>query len=673
MKNYNFLLCLLIMTVTATAQNFKYGKVSKEELAEKANPAYPEAEATVLYREYKVAFDYTQGKGFTQTVTVHERIKIYTKEGFDWATKNRIVYDNGSEREVFEVKGVTYNLVDGSIEKEKLDRNAEFEERINKYRVSNKFTMPNIREGSVIEYEYEIMSPFSSIDNIDLQYTIPINKEVVDIRVPEFYVYNIQSNPRASVSFNFETDSREKEVNFRSRSGIGSANYGSYNSNNSATRAGTSSYKENSYTLEESNIPPLKKEVFVDNLENYKATSLWELAMVNDPGGIPENRATTWEAVSKSVFESDDFVNQIKKTDYYQAELDAMLQQATTDEEKMALVLNFVKSKVKWNKYYGYFPDKGVKKAYKDGLGNTADINLMLISMLQSAGLDTYPVLVSTKENGIPVYPTREGFNYVIAAVKSNGAFHIMDASDPFSNVNLLPERAMNWQGRLIRPDGSSDWVGLYPGYVSQKLTYIQAEIDGDNVLAKVRERKGGHFAKEYRSAYVNSTVESQQDAINTGAEVVVISEFETKDLKSLKQNMSISYTANSNSLVEEIGGDLYISPMLFFAQTENPFKDSSREYPIFFEYPKSQKYNISIKIPEGYKVKSLPQGVKATLANNNGSYSYLLQETPGMLQLAVSLDINTPVILPQDYEYVKGMFSQITTKEKEKVVLTKI
>ena len=112
---------------------------------------------------------------------------------------------------------------------------------------------------------------------------------------------------------------------------------------------------------------------------------------------------------------------------------------------------------------------------------------------------------------------------------------------------------------------------------------------------------------------------------------------------------------------------------MLFFAQTENPFKDDKRAYPIFFEYPKSQKYNISIKIPEGYKVKSIPQGIKADLANNTGSYSYLLQETPGMLQLAVSLDINTPIILPLDYEYVKGMFTQITEKEKEKIVLTKI
>jgi hypothetical protein len=673
MKLNHLLIGLLLCSATLTAQNFKYGKVSKEELAEKQNASYPEADATVLYRDYKVVFFYKQDEGFSQKRTVHERVKIYTKDGADWATRNIVTYNNGGTNETFDIKGVTYNLEGGSVDKQKLQKSGLFEERINKYRVKNKFTMPDIRPGSIIEYEYVIESPFRTIDDIDLQYTIPINKEVVELKVPEFYVYNIQSNPRATIAFNFETDSRTIELNFKARSGIGSANYGSYNTNNSATDAGVRTYKEIEYVLDESNIPPLTIEPFVDNLRNYQARSLWEFTMYNNPNGIPENFATSWEAVAKSVYENEDFVSQITKNDYYKEDLAAATQGATSDEENMEMILNLVKSKLKWNEYLGYFPDKGVKKAYKEGTGNIADINLMLVSMLQNSGLNAYPVLVSTKENGIPVYPTREGFNYIIAAVNANGKMYVLDASDPFANVNMLPERAMNWQGRLIRPDGTSDWVGLYPGYVSKKLTYVQAEIDGGTLMAQVRERKGGHFAKDYRSRYLNTNIESQIDAIDTGDEAVAITEFEAKDLASTEENMSISYKVNSSSLVEEIAGDLYISPMLFFAQTENPFKDDKREYPIFFEYPKSQKYNISIKIPEGYKVKSIPQGIKANLDNDSGSYTFLLQEVPGILQLAVSLEINTPIILPQDYEYVKGMFSQITKKEKEKIVLTKI
>ncbi|RDK84245.1 DUF3857 domain-containing protein [Marinirhabdus gelatinilytica] len=677
MKFKYLLILLLAFTVAGTAQNYKLGKVSKEELKEKAHPSYPNANASVLYRDYSVSYVFTQGQGFVQITKVHERIKIYNNQGFDWATRTVRTYNDGTDKESFDVKGYTFTLENGSVEKEKLRNEGIFEERASKYRVDNKFTMPNISPGSIVEYEYTIESPFPYIEDVDLQYTIPIKKENIKIEVPEYYVFNIQLNPKSPLSFSFEQNTREKKINLRERSGLGTVNYNKNFRRNTMGRNTTGtkeySYKENIYTLEENNIPPLKEEVYVDNLKNYQAKSLWELAMVNNPNGIPKRYATTWEAVAKSVYEDDDFVNQIKKNDYYQADLAAVTKGAASNEEKMVSILNLVKSKVTWNNYVGFIPEKGVKKAYREGTGNTADINLMLLSMLQNSGLDAFPVLLSTSENGIPVYPTREGFNYVIAAVNSNGNVYLLDATDPFSQVNMLPRRAMNWQGRLIRPDGTSNWVGLYPGYVSQKLTYVQAEINDQNVLVKVRERKGGHFAKEYRNKYVATSDKLQMDGVDTGSEAVEISEFEAKDLESLKDNMSISYTANSSSLVEEIGGDLYISPMLFFAQTENPFKSDSREYPIFFEYPKSQKYNISLKIPEGYKVKSLPEAIKADLANNMGSYTYLLKEAPGILQLAVSLDLNTPIVLPQDYEFIKGMFAQITEKEKEKIVFTKI
>jgi hypothetical protein len=57
-------------------------------------------------------------------------------------------------------------------------------------------------------------------------------------------------------------------------------------------------------------------------------------------------------------------------------------------------------------------------KAYKDKTGNVAEINLMLTAMLRYAGLNANPVLVSTRSNGIAMFPNRTAFNYVIAAVE---------------------------------------------------------------------------------------------------------------------------------------------------------------------------------------------------------------------------------------------------------------
>jgi hypothetical protein len=63
----------------------------------------------------------------------------------------------------------------------------------------------------------------------------------------------------------------------------------------------------------------------------------------------------------------------------------------------------YVKANVIWNNY-GYSCD-GVKTAYKKiKLGNVAS-NLMLTAMLRYAGLTANPVLVSTRSNGIALFP----------------------------------------------------------------------------------------------------------------------------------------------------------------------------------------------------------------------------------------------------------------------------
>ena len=134
--------------------------------------------------------------------------------------------------------------------------------------------------------------------------------------------------------------------------------------------------------------------------------------------------------------------------------------------------------KIKWNNYYSYGCDNGVKKAYKEKTGNIADINLMLTSMLRYAGLVANPALVSTRSNGIAFFANRTAFNYVIAAVETDTGNILLDASYKYSTPNILPLRALNWQGRLIRKDGTSEAVDLMPEKLSNDNIFVNYTID---------------------------------------------------------------------------------------------------------------------------------------------------------------------------------------------------
>ncbi len=139
-----------------------------------------------------------------------------------------------------------------------------------------------------------------------------------------------------------------------------------------------------------------------------------------------------------------------------------------------------------WNGYFGYYCDEGVRRAYKDKVGNVAEINLMLTAMLRYAGLDANPVLVSTRSHGIPLFPTREGFNYVISAVSMDEGYVLLDGTAKFSVPGMLPPRAHNWNGRLIKKEGASEEISLTPRAMSKEMISVTYKLT-KTVLPKER------------------------------------------------------------------------------------------------------------------------------------------------------------------------------------------
>ena len=123
---------------------------------------------------------------------VKTRIKIYKKEGYKWADQSQKYYIDGSSKENMRFSdAVTYNLVNGKIEKTKLKSDGDFDEKINKYWGRKKITLPNVKEGSIIEFEYTLQSPnVSTIDEWYFQEEIPVNYAEYTTKIPEYFNYN---------------------------------------------------------------------------------------------------------------------------------------------------------------------------------------------------------------------------------------------------------------------------------------------------------------------------------------------------------------------------------------------------------------------------------------------------------------------------------------------------
>lgn len=671
MKKRVLLVVFLCVITNITAQNYKFGKVAKEEVEEQFYPSDSAASAAYLYRNRYTHYNYTQHSGFEVVTEIHERIKIYNKDGFKYATKKIKYYvpETGKKEKITGVKAYSFNLKDGKVERTKLSQSDIFKEKLSKYFHIKKITMPNIQKGTVIELKYTLRSPYPRvIDDLKYQYSIPVKKVEYKVSIPEYYTFN--KRLKGYYHITPKESKKNSRITLRSKKRLinRSVVLGTKFSSN------TINFNTMISEYEAENIPALKdNEPYVSNIENYRGGIKYELSMVQFPQSTPEFHSTTWKDVSKKIYKSSGFGGELNKTGYFKKDIPNLTEGETNGVKKAVKIFMHVKSKVKWNGYYGKYVEKGVRKAYKEGTGNIAEINLILTAMLKYAGLNASPVLVSTKNNGIPLFPTSRGFNYVITLVEfPNGGYMLLDATDPNAMPNILPSRVLNWNGRRVMENGQSSWVNLIPNVYSEITNNLNVKINEDLSVSGIsRAMLTNYKAVAYRKR--NSS--RKDETIITNLEEnynIEIENFRLTNKKKIGLPISQLFKFSSEDQIEEINNKLYCNPLLFLAETQNPFKSEERKFPVDFGVPTKNKYSVSIQVPAGYKVESVPQPLAIGLPDNIGLFKYQVTSKGNKVTTQAILQINKPFIAPQHYAALKDFYKKLVDRQTEKIVLIK-
>lgn len=657
---YLFVVVSLLVCCWLQAQKFDLGKVSVKELEEKSCPTDPDAAAAILYNRGKTKFRYSENKGF---VAVHEyefRIKIYKPEGLKWANFEvpfYVGYQNLVDDRIQFDNAVTYNLENGAIVKTKLSGEGKFRKDINEFWNVASIAMPNVRAGSVIEFKYTHTSDdLGEFPVYRIQYDIPVRYSEYRTEIPEFFIYK-------PVILGFG--------NVKSEAKIVSGHQTYDNKFNQMTNL---SYQQinSSYTV--SDVPALVQEPFVDNLDNYRLSVHHELDRTRFPDAPEKKYSTDWEGVARTIFKDKQFGGELEQRNYFEQDLPAVTRSSNTDYEKANAILEHVKRSVKWNGKYGYYVRKGVKQAYTDKSGNVAEVNFILISMLNHAGINANPVLVSTIENGVPAFPNLRVFNYVIAAAEIDGKQVLLDATDPISAPDILPTRALNWMGRLVRRDASSAEINLVPSAVSKEMVTVMAAIGPDGKgNGKIRRQRTDYAAADFRSKHGGQDRGQYLEKLEDQLGEIKITDYTLENDKDLSQPVTETFTFAADGLAEVIGEKMYINPMLFFTTAQSPLVQSQRKLPLYFGYPKQTRYHFNLEIPAGFAVESLPQSGAVSTGENVGMFNFNIQQSGNKIQLTVTQEINAALISAGFYDPMKEFYAKSVEKQNEKIVLKKI
>ena len=469
---------ILFFSKAFAQETYKFGKVDDELVAMNAYPADPSAEAVIIQDIGDSKFIYDQNKSsFRLQFERHMIIKILSKDGYDWANHEIELYQSGADKEeVFTLKGNSYNLENGKVQKTKLDKSSIFYENKNDFWDVQKFSMPSVKEGTVIEFTYTVMSDFFfNLRSWQFQHDIPVMYSEYNTSIPQYFTFRKITQGYHPMSLN-EEKQIPKSIVFRSfeRSNVG--NRESSSSSNEVR------YVDFTTQLIATSVPAMRDEAYVSSMDNYVTKIDFELQSTQFPGGEYKDYRNTWATLNKKLLETRRFGLQAKHARFTKNDIGEV---SGTPEEKIAQVYEFVKKNVKWNRFNSIYATFDTEKAYKDGEGSVADINLLLTAMLRDQDIQADPVLISTRDNGLvrENYPITGQFNYLIVAVKLEDRTLLLDATNTTTPIGFLQEKCLNTKGWAVADSGGY-WVDLSPGlgYKKSVATQLTLKEDGNMV-----------------------------------------------------------------------------------------------------------------------------------------------------------------------------------------------
>ena len=155
-----------MITVSATAvyaqkSPAKFGKPLASDFSSTVCPIDSGANAFCIFDFATLRFNLDFNLGWTWQLERHTKIRIVSEEGKSHGNIF-LAYIDGrySDENIYNLKGYTYNVVEGKIEKTEISKENIFDDKITEFLRGKKVAMSNVKAGSVIEIKYTIISGF---------------------------------------------------------------------------------------------------------------------------------------------------------------------------------------------------------------------------------------------------------------------------------------------------------------------------------------------------------------------------------------------------------------------------------------------------------------------------------------------------------------------------------
>lgn len=585
------------------------------------------------------------------------RILILNNEGIQLANQEiRLKHASEKVKErADKITGVVYNLVNGKVVKTQLDPSSIFYEPF-KFKVA----FPDAGVGSIIELSYKTESPiFQQVADWDFQWEIPVLYSEFGFEIPSYYGVNFSAKGALKIS-ELERVVEPKVFQITGIRGVPSTG-SSVNAEVTRVRFAAK------------NAPAFKSENFVINPEENRSSLKITMSEYMYPKmGEPKQVSRSWNDISDEYLNRPNFLSEMLTFEKLRSEMPDSLLQFQDTIELINAITGFVKSRLRFTNDFAPTPTKKQKEILAVGAGNSADINLILMNFFRLAGLKAYPVFASMRGNGLidEKYADIQKVSTVLVAVKTSAGFEVRDATNAGLKNDLLPLSFYNGKMLVVLEDRLAFISPTLDKMKPRKVITWNLNLDASLVLSG----NVTWYPDLFESAFLRKKLQNvtQEELIKDLIEKdlpVEISEVKIENLKNLNENLKIEFKTNQKLNNPKFA---IIHPFLKQRFYENPFEDSTRTWPVEFQYPFTETMQTTITFAEGLTPEALPSSIVSELADRSLIYQVNYQQSGNQITAVSRYQLMNSKIASVNYKSLSKLVDDIILKGKEEILIRK-
>jgi hypothetical protein len=622
--------------------------ISPEELKMTSEPQAPGAPAIILFRQVD-----RDDRGQTAHENDYFRIKILTEEGRKYADVE-IPFFKSSGSSISNMRARTIRP-DGSI------ANYEgkvFEKSIVKAKgvkyMAKTFTLPDVQVGSILEYYYTIDLSENTIFNSHWILSDELFTKTASFSLKPYTSNYVPINVRWSWQLLPPGTPEPKES------------------------------PDHIVRLEAHNIPAFHTEDYMPPEDELKSRVDFTYS-----DELPDRDANQfWKKRGKKLNSSvESFVGKRKAMDEAVAQIvspndspEVKLQKIYARVQQLRNTSYEVTKSEQEKKRENEKEPANVEELWKRGYGNGVQLTWLFLGLTRAAGLEAYGVMASDRRNYFfnPVIMDASKLDANVVLVKVNGKDLYFDPGAAFTPFGLLQWGETGVQGLRLDKDGGS-WVRTTLPESSESRIEHKATL----ALSETGDLEGtltvtytGLEALQRRVEERNQDESDRQKFLEDEAKEYIPAASEVDltnkpDWKSSSMSLVAEYKLKIPGWVSSAGRRALLPVGMFSAPEKRVFEHAERVHPIYFEYPFEKVDDVTISLPLGWQVSSLPP------AKNQDSkvvlYELKTEKDKSTLHVNRKLKVDLLLLEAKYYPALRNFFQVVRSGDEEQVVLQPI